>query len=205
MEHWDTVQCTPKKRELITCKVGSGVAYRLAVLAQSVSSSSQGRNLWVRHFLEPRAMNFPVFLAEHPCLAFALAIVLAASLLFPSLRFAWKRQHLLQRIPVPRPDSRILGHFKAFSNPQHHLKLREWALRCGPVYRIRLIYSPVVILTDPLAVATILRSGSGAEKPDQVYRTGDMVSDAMTQVHEFKIGSRISVPIHTTTCPKVQF
>lgn len=134
-------------------------------------------------------------LVENQGMLLLLVIVLVICVLQLLLRQHGRRRRALGRVPSPAPDSWFLGHFESFAHPQHHLKLRDWALQCGPVYRIRLIYTTIAIVTDPLAIATILRSGSGAEKPDQVYRTGDAVSGL-----EWSMVVKVLVPCRAAVC-----
>ena len=134
-------------------------------------------------------------LVENQGMLLLLVIVLVICVLQLLLRQHGRRRRALGRVPSPAPDSWLLGHFESFAHPQHHLKLRDWALQCGPVYRIRLIYTTIAIVTDPLAIATILRSGSGAEKPDQVYRTGDAVS-----VLEWFMAAKLLMPCRAAVC-----
>ena len=58
---------------------------------------------------------------------------------------------LLRRIPAgPPAPSWVMGHFREISGDQSHLRFQQWAQVCGPIFRIRVVYHPVLVVTDPV-------------------------------------------------------
>lgn len=62
------------------------------------------------------------------------------------------------------------GHLPALLSSRAPLILADWAAACGPVMRLRLLNSPVVIVSDPVEGAKLLKKGpSYLPKARQLY------------------------------------
>ncbi|KAI8464971.1 MAG: cytochrome P450 [Monoraphidium minutum] len=68
---------------------------------------------------------------------------------------AWR----MRRVPSPKAPSIITGHLPAILSDRAPLILAEWAAAHGPLVRLRVLGTPMVLLSDPGEAARVLRRG----------------------------------------------
>ena len=78
------------------------------------------------------------------------------------------------KLPLPSPPSPslVLGHAAALASPCSPLVLAAWARAHGPAFKIRFLFEPTVVVTDPSDAARVMRA-PGSAKPE-VYRAFDL-------------------------------
>jgi cytochrome P450 len=78
----------------------------------------------------------------------------------------------LSSLPGP-PALPLLGHLLQLDTPRMHQQLEAWCRRFGPLYRLRLGATPVLVCADHPAIAACLR-----DRPDGFRRTTRMTDIA---------------------------
>lgn len=68
------------------------------------------------------------------------------------------------------PSTTHPGHLSALTSPKTPFILSTWASSCGSIMRLRLISTPLVVVTDPAAASQLLKRGpTYLPKPRSVY------------------------------------
>lgn len=68
----------------------------------------------------------------------------------------WTRGHDLERIPCPGGKF-LIGSAEDLSKPNVHRILTGWANQYGGVYRLKVLWRDLVVVSDPQLVSLILR------------------------------------------------
>ena len=75
----------------------------------------------------------------------------------PVLAARATRPRSIAQLPGPKAWP-LVGHLLQFDLPRLHRQLEDWAATYGPVYGLRLLRRDVVVLSDPEAIAAVLRA-----------------------------------------------
>lgn len=106
-------------------------------------------------------MGAPVIVAAPPTSALAALLAAAAALLWLGSIFARMLRSLMAYwkldLPSPPVNSVLLGHASAMLSDTQPLKMESWSVRCGPIFKLRLVSMPLVILTDPAEIIKMNR------------------------------------------------
>ena len=85
-------------------------------------------------------------------------------------------------LPGPEPSTlaeHLLGCVAAMQPPENYIftVVFPWAQRYGPLFRIRALWRPLVVVTDPAVATWTLSRGAGLEKSTSVYHGINLMSD----------------------------
>jgi len=69
----------------------------------------------------------------------------------------------MDKVPGPwRTAVPVLGNILDLLTPNHHRQILAWTNQFGGIYRFKLLFKDILIVTDPESVATIMGRGEGA-------------------------------------------
>ncbi|XP_049527194.1 cytochrome P450 2C8-like [Dermacentor silvarum] len=97
-----------------------------------------------------------------------LVVTFAICILLKLLLQRWRKERSLPggtvRPPMP-PVSTILGHEELYWRGFHSTKAVEWAKEYGPVYRLKLNFTDVVVLSDVRSIKAFCKNSDGLYRP----------------------------------------
>lgn len=115
--------------------------------------------------------------------AWATAVVTTlAAAAAPSLVRTFALMRALAWLPGPKPSNlaeHLLGCVAAMQPPENyiHTVVFPWAERYGRLFRIRALWRPLVVVTDPSVATWTLSRRAGLEKSTSVYHGINLMSD----------------------------
>ncbi|GMH38538.1 hypothetical protein BSKO_06422 [Bryopsis sp. KO-2023] len=93
-----------------------------------------------------------------------LSIIAAAIAVVISTWAMWPRRYDLDRIPGPwKHGMPVLGNVLEILTPSFHRVMLKWANKYGGVYRMKVLWRDILIISDPREVARIVGRGEGGQ------------------------------------------
>lgn len=89
--------------------------------------------------------------------AIVASVILAATKPVLNAVSTWR---LLSKIPSPSPNNVLIGHADLMTSEQAPFLLHDIAKKLGRIYRLRLAWLQVIIVTDPVEAARLCTRGS---------------------------------------------
>jgi len=100
----------------------------------------------------------------------AMACVIAAALIYVIMSLTRKNTYDLDKLPGPwKKAYPVVGNVLDCLTPDFHRKLLDWSDQYGGIYRMRFLWHDAIVVTDPLALGTIM--GRGEHAIDKAFAT----------------------------------